>query len=53
MQVLQMADNVQSPFEFPIMSLKGGTEIDDSMADGTMASVHFDLSVVNRWFTLI
>ncbi|KAL0019039.1 hypothetical protein WJX77_007830 [Trebouxia sp. C0004] len=41
-----LGDKVESPFEIPIYSLKGaqsGTTIDDSMADGTTASVHFDL----------
>lgn len=41
-----LGDKVESPFQIPIYSLKGaqsGTPIDDSMADGTTASVHFDL----------
>ena len=45
------SDKVESPFEIPILSLKGvqkGTEIDGSMADGTTASVHFDLPLVSH-----
>ncbi|KAL0046084.1 hypothetical protein WJX82_001939 [Trebouxia sp. C0006] len=41
-----LGDKVESPFEIPIYSLKGaqtGTPLEDSMADGTTASVHFDL----------
>ncbi len=41
---------MESPFEIPIYSLKGaqtGTPLEDSMADGTTASVHFDLPLVS------
>ena len=43
-------NKVDSPFEIPIYSLKGaqtGTPLEDSMADGTTASVHFDLPLVS------